>query len=84
LDRKSGQGYQASAGCDDDAHCQPLLFLHAIIPKKPSRSQALSLPTGRQAVSRPAITRRVYAHAFSADGDEATARAIEAAMGAKA
>jgi integrase len=31
----------------------------------------------------PAITLRVYAHAFSADKDEAAARAIEAAMGAK-
>jgi integrase len=32
----------------------------------------------------PAITLRVYAHAFSVDRDEAAARAIEAAMGAKA
>jgi len=32
----------------------------------------------------PAITLRVYAHAFSADRDEAAARAIEMAMGAKA
>jgi len=32
----------------------------------------------------PAITLRVYAHAFSADRDEAAARVIEAAMGAKA
>jgi integrase len=31
----------------------------------------------------PAITLRVYAHAFSADKDEAAARAIEAAMGVK-
>ena len=32
----------------------------------------------------PAITLRVYAHAFSAGKDEAAARAIDAAMGAKA
>ena len=32
----------------------------------------------------PAITLRVYAHAFSADRDEAAARAMETAMGAKA
>jgi integrase len=31
----------------------------------------------------PAITLRVYAHAFAADKDEAAARAIEAAMGSK-
>ena len=32
----------------------------------------------------PAITLRVYAHAFSADRDQAAAKAIEAVMGARA
>jgi hypothetical protein len=48
LHRNRRQSHQARAGCDDDAHCQPLLLLHDIIGKKPSRIRAFSCSLTRQ------------------------------------